>query len=310
MKVSRLVSIIIILIDRKRISAKELASMFEVSVRTIYRDIESISMAGIPVHSTSGVGGGFEIMGNYKIDKNTFTEADLVTLLMGVSSIPNIMKNKEVINTLTKIKKFIPVDKLESINSQTEQIYIDFSHWMGGRDLEDYLNIVKKALQENKLLIFEYLNHSGVKTTRQVEPYQLILKNSQWYFYGYCYERSDFRLFKVTRLSNLKIEDVTFIPKPYKNPSLNTKDIINKLQITIKLRIHESIMERILDYCDYDSFLKDGENHYILNFPFIDNDYYYGILLSFGEQCECLEPLHIRSKLKRKIADLSQIYEK
>ncbi|MGO2082683.1 helix-turn-helix transcriptional regulator [Vagococcus sp.] len=310
MKMSRLISIIIILIDKQRISAKELATIFEVSTRTIYRDIEAISMAGIPVHSTSGVGGGFEIMENYKMDKNTFSEADIITLLTGVSSIPNIMKNKEVTNTLTKIKKFIPADKLESINLQTEQLHIDFSHWMGDRDLEVYLNIIKNALQKNQLLFFEYLNHSGIKTKRQIEPYQLVLKNTQWYLYGYCYERNDFRLFKLTRLSDLKIEEMTFIPKDYPKPFLDATEISNQLKVTVKLRIHESIMERLLDYCDYDSFLKDGENHYILNFPFIENDYYYGILLSFGEQCECLEPLHIRSALKRKIANLFQIYEK
>lgn len=95
MKVSRLVNIIMILMDKKRIGAKELADMFEVSTRTIYRDIESISMAGVPVHSSSGVGGGFEIMENYKIDKNTFSEADLTTLLIGISSIPNVMKVKK-----------------------------------------------------------------------------------------------------------------------------------------------------------------------------------------------------------------------
>ena len=93
MKVSRLVSIIFILMDKKRISAQELANMFEVSVRTIYRDIEAISMAGIPVHSIAGVGGGFEVMEKYKIDKKAFSEEDLTTILMGISSIPAVMKS-------------------------------------------------------------------------------------------------------------------------------------------------------------------------------------------------------------------------
>ncbi|MCH4168532.1 MAG: YafY family transcriptional regulator [Streptococcaceae bacterium] len=309
MKVNRLVSIIMILIDKKRISAKKLADMFEVSTRTIYRDIEAISMAGIPVHSTTGMGGGFEIMENYKIDKNTFSQAELITLLIGISSIPNDIKSKDFTNTLTKIKSLIPIDKVETTNLQTEQIHIDFSHWMGNRNLETTLDIIKIALQENKVISFEYLNHSGNKTKRQVEPYQLVLKSSQWYFQGYCYERNDFRLFKLTRLSNLKMENTRFIPKKYQKPLLDTTKILSKLQVTIKLRIHQSIMEQLLDYCDYDSFLKDGESHYIVNFPFIENDYHYGILLSFADSCECLAPLHIRTELKRKIANLYQIYK-
>lgn len=309
MKVSRLLSIITILMDKKRISAKELADMFEVSTRTIYRDVEAISMAGIPVHSTSGVGGGFEIMENYKMDKNTFSETELTTLLIGISSIPDVMKNKDFINTHTKIKRLIPTGKIESTSIQTEQIHIDFSRWMGNRNLEPYLNTIKMALKENKILSFEYINHSGSKTTRQVEPYQLVLKNSQWYFHGYCYKRNDFRLFKLTRLSHLKIKDTIFLPKNYPKLLLDTKEILAKLQVTIKLRIHTSIMEQLLDYCDYDNFLKENKDYYIVNFPFIENSYYYGILLSFGSKCECIAPLHIRTELKRKIADLSKIYD-
>lgn len=309
MKVSRLVSIIFILMDKKRIRAQELANMFEVSVRTIYRDIEAINLAGIPVHSITGVGGGFEIMENYKIDKRAFSEEDLTTLLMGISSIPTVMKSNSFIHTYGKINSLIPEERKEAAHFHAEQMQIDFSHWMGNRDLEDYIETIKTALLKSRILSFEYINHSGEETKRQVEPYQLILKGSQWYFQGYCYKRENFRLFKLTRMTNLKIENFEFIQKKYPKPLLDTVGILDKLQISIKLRIHESIRERLLDYCDYDNFLKDGKNHYIVTFPFIENNYYYGILLSFGEHCECIEPLHIRTELKRKIADLSKIYE-
>ncbi|PWI22817.1 YafY family transcriptional regulator [Kurthia zopfii] len=309
MKISRLISIYVILMDKKRISAKELANIFEVSTRTIYRDVEAINLAGIPIYSTSGVGGGFEIMENHKMDKNTFSEEELTTLLMGVSSIPDSMKSKDFINTFTKIRQFIPSEKLESTNIQSEQVQIDFNQWIGYRNLEPQINRIKTALKDNKLLSLEYISHSGNKTTRKVEPYQLVLKSSKWYFHGYCYKRNDFRLFKLTRILTLEIVDRTFIPKKYPKLLLDTKEIITNLQVTIKLRVHESIMEQLLDYCDYESFLKDGEHHYIVNFPFIDQDYYYGILLSFGNKCECISPPQIRTKLKEKIAALARIYE-
>lgn len=309
MKISRLMSIIMILMDKKRIGAQELANMFEVSTRTIYRDIETINMAGIPVYSTSGVGGGFEIMENYKIDKNTFSEADIVTLLTGIGSIPNVMKNDEFIHTLSKIKSIIPDENRDVIKHQTEQLHIDFSHWMRTRDINPYLNIIKQALQDNKLLSFHYINHHGEKTTRQVEPYKLILKNSQWYLHGYCYLRNDFRMFKLTRLSNLKIEHTVFRPRIYEKPLLETHENISKLQTTIKLRIHESIMEQLLDYCEHNKFSFDKDSYYFVDFPFFENDYYYGILLSFGEYCECLEPKHIRTELKRKVSNIAKLYK-
>ena len=308
MKVNRLVSIIMILMDKKRVGAQELADMFEVSTRTIYRDIEAINMAGIPVHSISGVGGGFEIMANYKVDKQTFSDSELITLLTGIASIQSIMKNNEFINTLAKIKQIIPEEKNEAINLQTEQLHIDFSHWMGTRNVEPHINTIKQALKENKILSFQYLNHHGNKTIRQVEPYKLVLKSSQWYFHGYCYERKNFRLFKLNRLLHLKLEADTFLPRKYKQPLLETSNIISNLQITIKLRIHESIMERLLDYCNYEQFSYDKDNYYLVDFPFIENDYYYGILLSFGEQCECVEPEHIRLGIQKKIANLSALY--
>ncbi|HGZ8701321.1 TPA: helix-turn-helix transcriptional regulator, partial [Staphylococcus aureus] len=121
MKISRLISIILLLNERKRVSAHELSELMEVSQRTIYRDIEAINIAGIPVYSIPGVGGGFEIMENFKIDKNTFTENELASLLISNSNFPEKLKNNDFFNTNLKIKSLIPKDKLNSIETQVEQ---------------------------------------------------------------------------------------------------------------------------------------------------------------------------------------------
>ena len=173
MKVDRLVSIIMILLDKKRIGAQELADMFEVSSRTIYRDIDAINMAGIPVRSTSGVGGGFEIMQNYKVDSKVFSTADLSAILMGLSSISNMIQGNELVNDLAKVKSFIPADRAKDIELKANQISIDLSPWMVNRNIQPYLEIIKTALQESKLLSFEYADRFG-KTVRTSEPYQLI----------------------------------------------------------------------------------------------------------------------------------------
>lgn len=115
MKVDRLISIVLVLLDKNRISAQELADMFEVSLRTIYRDIDAIELAGIPIRSTSGVGGGFEIMPNYKIDKKVFSTADLSAILIGLSSISNMIQSDELRNTLAKVKSFIPTERAKEI---------------------------------------------------------------------------------------------------------------------------------------------------------------------------------------------------
>lgn len=145
--------------------------MFEVSSRTIYRDIDAINMAGIPVRSTSGVGGGFEIMQNYKVDSKVFSTADLSAILMGLS---NMIQGNELVNALAKVKSFIPADRAKDIELKANQISIDLSPWMINRNIQPYLEIIKTALQESKLLSFEYADRFGNKTVRTAEPYQLI----------------------------------------------------------------------------------------------------------------------------------------
>ena len=309
MKIDRLVSIIMILLNKKHMSAQELADMFEVSPRTIYRDIDAINMAGIPIHATPGVGGGFEIMQNYKIDKKVFSSADLSSILTGLSGLSNMIQGDELANVLAKVKSFIPADRAKDIELKVNQICIDLSPWMGNENIQLYLEIVKAALQESKLLSFEYIAHHGNKTARTVEPYQLILKSSHWYLHGYCRKRNDYRMFRLSRMSNLQIQEKSFTPREYQKPALDFTEIWETIQIKIKIRIHKSILDRVLDFCSYKHFSPDCEEHYIVSFPFIENEYYYNILLSFGDKCECLEPMHIRTEMKRRIQKISTLYE-
>ena len=309
MKVDRLVSIIMILLDKKRIGAQELAEMFEVSHRTIYRDIDTINMAGIPVQSISGVGGGFEIMQKYKIDKKVFSTDDLSAILMGLSSLSNMIRGDELVNAFAKVRSFIPAERAKDIELKANQIYIDLSPWIGSKNIQSYLEIIKTALMESKLLSFDYADRYGNTTSRTAEPYQLVLKNSHWYWQGYCYKRNDYRLFKLSRISNLQLQEESFTPRDYQKPQLDFTDILATLQTVIKIRIHKSVMDRVLDFCTYEHFSPDGDEYYIVNFPFIENEYYYNILFSFGDKCECLEPLHIRTEMKRRINNIAAIYK-
>ncbi len=309
MKVDRLVSIIMTLLDKKRIGAQALADMFEVSPRTIYRDIEAINMAGIPIRSISGVGGGFEIMPEYKLDKKVFSNADLSAILMGLSSLSNMVPDNELVNVLAKVKSLIPDGEEKDIEIKTDQIRIDLSPWIGNRNIQPYLETIKTALQDHKLLRFEYMAHRGNKSVRTVEPYQLVLKGGHWYFQGYCHVRNDYRLFRLSRITKLQMEQETFIPRDYQKPILAFEKIAETMQTEIKIRIHKSVLDRVLEYCTYDRFVPDDGEYYIVNFPFIENDYYYDILLGFGDKCECLEPPHIRTEIKRKIQDMAAMYD-
>lgn len=307
MKVDRLVSIILLLLEKERVGAQELAERFEVSPRTIYRDIDAINMAGIPVRSTPGAGGGFEILPRYKLDKSTFSVADLSALLMGLSHLSGVMRGDELANALAKVKSFIPADRAKEVELRANQVCIDLTPWMGNRNLQPCLETIKTALQQKKLLSFAYTDLRGEQTTRTVEPYQLVLKSSHWYLQGYCWRRSDFRLFKLSRMTNLRMQAETFTQREYEKPRLDFDGRLEAMQTKIKIRIHRSVVERILDYCAYEDLLPDGGEYYIADFPFIENEYYYGILLSFGEKCECLER-RIRDEIKRRAQRIAALY--
>ncbi len=309
MKVDRLVSIIMVLLEKERIGARELADMFEVSPRTIYRDIDAINMAGIPVRGASGVGGGFEIMPEYKVDRKVFSASDLSAILMGLSGLSGMLRGDELANALAKVKSFIPADKAKDIELRASQIFIDLNPWMDSRDLQPYLEIIKTALQESRLLSFEYVNRRGEKSARTAEPYQLMLKNGHWYWQGYCYTKNDFRLFKLSRTSHLQIREQCFTPRERQKPQLDFADAAASMQTEIKLRIHRAVMDRVLDYCPFEHFSPDGSEHFIVRFPFIENEYHYDILLSFGDKCECLEPPHIRAQMKQRIHSIAALYE-
>ena len=309
MKVDRLVSIIMLLLDKKRISAQELADMFEVSPRTIYRDMEAINLAGIPIRSTSGVGGGFEIMPEYKMDKKVFSADDLAALLMGLSGLSGMIQGDELVHALAKVKSFVPAGRAKEIELKVNQICIDLSPWMGNSNVQPYFEILQTALRESRLVTFDYVAHHGEKSLRSVEPYQLVLKGNHWYLQGYCRKRNDFRLFRLSRMSGLQMQEEAFTPRDYPKPQLDYAGILETMQTKIKIRIHRSVMDRVLDYCTYEDVSPDGSEHYVVSFPFIENEYHYGILLSFGDQCECLEPSHIRAEIMRRIRDMAAVYE-
>lgn len=308
MKINRLVSIIMILLEKKRISAQELADMFEVSRRTIYRDLEAISMAGIPVSATPGTSGGIEIMSQYKIDKKVFSRDDLSALLLGLNSLPKTLRSSEVEHTLAKLRSLVPEEQAEDIEIRTSQVLIDLSPWFGERNVNHNLEIIKVALEESRLISFTYIDGHSIKTERKAEVYQLVLKGRAWYVQTFCLTKNDFRLFRLSRMTVLTLLDEKFLPRKYQKPVLDFEETAKKMQTVIKLRVHKSILDRLLEFCDFDCIKADGEEYYLAEYPFIERDYYYDMLLSFGDKCECMEPPHVREELKKRIERLGRVY--
>ena len=308
MRIDRLISIIMVLLERKRISATKLAEMFEVTPRTIYRDIETIGLAGIPIITYPGINGGIGIMEEYKINKKLFTPSDITTLLRGLGSISSTLSNEEIVNTLAKVKGLIPAEQIRDIELKSSQITIDLTPWAGNKNLQPNLEEIKSSLNENRLLCFKYSDRNGKKSDRRVEPYQLVLKESNWYLLAYCTSKCEYRIFKLSRISQIEILDEVFTSREFDAKTLRTPDWVEKKLITLKLLIDESLRERMLEICGEENIELYGDNQLVVDFPFMEDDFGYNLLLSFGDKCECLEPLRVRDEIIRRIKNLSDVY--
>ncbi|MCP1224178.1 YafY family protein [Sebaldella sp. S0638] len=308
MKIERLLSIIVILLERKKVPAPKLAEIFEVTTRTIYRDIDTLNAAGIPIITYPGVNGGVGILEEFKIEKNLFTSEDLASLLTGLSSINSTFSSSEITNALIKLKGIIPQKKLKEIEQKTNRIIIDITPWKNSNNVSSDLKNIKSAMDKNKILTFKYEDRQRKKSTRKIEPYRIILKGSDWYVEGFCILREDFRYFKLSRISGLKITNKSFIPREIPESDPENGPIQEKI-IKMKVSVDKSLRGEFSELYGEKCFLSETESRYTAEIPFADNEYSYRLLMGFIDKCEILEPENIRNEFILRIKKAANLYK-
>lgn len=306
MKLERLFAITTLLMNRKRITALELAEYFEVSARTIYRDIEAIGQAGIPIVTYQGAGGGYEIMDNYKIDRQMFTADDFNSIMIALKGVATTYDDQKFASAISKLKLLTP----ETVNNSLtpDQLILDFSPW-GGKTYQDKLELLKKAISECWVVEFKYTNYLGEISNRTVEPLTLILKGLTWYFHGFCRTRNDYRNFRLSRIRDLKIGGVKFQPRERTAEHYKIEDEW-KPEHTVKLvlRFAPRLRSVIEDYYDADNVRTDAEGFLIVEAFFPDDEWSYNQILHFGEGVEVLEPESFRAVIREKARRILEKY--
>ena len=180
--------------------------------------------------------------------------------------------------------------------------------WSGNTYASPNLDKVKCALEENHLLSFTYSNSSNKKSSRTVEPYRMVLKEGSWYLQAYCKLREEFRIFKLNRMFEVEVMDLVFEPREFVEIDLDGKGWIDQRIVYIRLKVHSDMRERVIEHCKEVSITPFNHDYVIVDFPFVEDELGYGILLSFGHKCECLETQHIREELKCRIEKMMAIY--
>ncbi len=303
-KVDRLIGILTILLQNEKITAPELAEKFEVSRRTINRDIEDLCKAGIPLVTLQGVGGGICIAEGYKLDKTIFTSKEMQAILTGLKSLDSVSGDNRYRQLVDKL--FVGVNLSdESVYDASGHILIDLaSHYKG--TLAPKIELIRTAIEENKLMEFDYYCYSG-ESKRVIEPYLIVFQWSNWYVWGFCKEREAFRLFKLNRLLNLRVLKESYTKR--KVPSLQ-KQIDQVFENTIHLvaNFDSSVKWRLIEEYGIDSFseLKNGELYF--EFDFSNRDNLFGWILGFGDKVKIIEPMEIKEEYLQIIDSIRKIY--
>ncbi|MCY6959918.1 helix-turn-helix transcriptional regulator [Clostridium brassicae] len=299
MQINRLFEIVYILLDKKTITAGELAEHFEVSIRTIYRDIEVLSGAGIPIYTSKGKGGGISIIENFVLNKSMLSEEEQNDILMSLQGL-NATKYPDTEPVLKKLSLLFNKQGMNWID-------VDFSHWGSKNSEREKFDILKRAILNRNLITFDYFSSYKEKTERTVEPLKLIFKGQSWYLYGYCRVKDDFRIFKITRIKNLNKLDIAFMRDIPKDIWTESETCKNKL-VTLVLRIHPKMAYRVYDEFDEECIQRNEDGSFNVTVTLMENEWVYGYILSYGNYVEILEPKHIREIVKIKLKEALKKY--
>ncbi|MDG8510800.1 YafY family transcriptional regulator [Streptococcus pneumoniae] len=297
MKDNRLFRILYYILEKGKVTASELADKFEVSVRTIYRDIDSISSAGIPIYALQGKGGGIEIAEDFVLSKSLLSENEKQQIMSALQGLDNtaIQHENELLTKLSALFKM----------KNTSWIEVDFNNWQNNKMYEKTFNDIKSAILSKNIVSFTYFSSNEKETSRRVKPVRLLFKGQDWYLYALCLIRNDFRYFKLSRIKNLETHTEKFDD--------NFEDVVLKKEMPYENTVHIKVkFDRKAAFRVYDELngeiTEDDEGNLYAEIE-IPNDYnLFNYIFSFGDGAEVLEPKEIRMQIKEMINKMAGKY--
>lgn len=289
MKIDRLIGILSILLQKKKTTALELAERFEVSRRTINRDIENLCKAGIPIQTSQGAGGGISIMEGFAMERTLLTSKDMKMILAGLRSLDSVSGSHYYGQLMEKIKP-----GSSDIVTGSDAILIDLSSW--NKDaIAPKVSFIQDAIEERTILAFDYYAPSG-DSHREIEPYYLIFKWSSWYVYGFCLMRQDFRMFKLNRMSGIRCIGRHFEMRSVQTPDLSIGNLYPP-EIKVTAIVEARMKWRLIEEFGSDCFTIREDGRLLFSGLYSDEDSLLAWILTFGDQIKLLEPDWVKEKL-------------
>ena len=301
MKMERLIGILSILLQRERITAPELAEQFEVSRRTIQRDIESLCRAGIPIATAQGAGGGISIMEGYRVDRTVLTAPEMQAILAGLRSLDSVSGTRRYAQLMDKLSA-----GAGGLVPGGAHMLIDLASWYK-TSLPPKIELIQGAIEQHRTIRFRYFSPKE-ESVRTVEPYYLVFHWSTWYVWGWCRMRENFRLFKLNRMTELTTGDL-FELRPAPLPDLEPERVFPvKFQVTILF--DPACRWRLVEEYGADRFTMEPDGRLRFTGGFPDTDSVLSWVLTFEDKAELLEPEELRKQLKELTETLARRYRR
>lgn len=299
MKENRYFQMIYLLLDKGQMTAPELADYFEVSIRTIYRDIDILSSAGIPIYATQGKGGGIAIQDSYVLKKSLLSEQEQKQILMALQGI-RVLEDEQINMLLSKLSGVFQ-------RQQGNWLEIDFSTWTKSGAGKHNFQLLQSAIWKSRIVSFSYYSGKGEQTKRIIELHKLVFKTSDWYLYGYCTLRKDFRFFKLTRIRDLKLQDAEFMRETPEH-IFERSDEFEMKTVQVTLLFDAGMSHEV--YEKFDEEVSEQEDGSLLVTTILpDNELLYSYVLSCRERVEVLSPPYVRDNVRKRVRKMLEIYK-
>ncbi len=298
MKTERLFQIVYFLLEKKCMTASELADKLSVSVRTVYRDVDALSMAGVPVYCIAGNGGGISLMPGFTIDKALLTEEEWRQIIYALQSIKLADENVEKL-----------VSKIGTVcgKQEADWIEVDFSRWGHRKEDSDKFNTLKQAIIQKRIVEIYYIDAHGKKSFRKLEPVRLVFRNAYWYLYAHCHRAKDFRCFKMNRIVKIEVTDAVFQEKSIVVPDMEVESEFE--EIALQLKVKEKVAYRVFDDFGKAHIKKEDDGSVILSVKLPYDNWITTYILSYGTNVEILEPLWLKDEMRQHVKKLAEFYE-
>lgn len=306
MKVERLLAIVMMLLNKRRMSARELADRFEVSLRTVYRDLETINAAGIPIVAYPGTSGGYEIMENFTIDRQYLSADELVAVIAALKGVHSSTDDKQIGHLLEKIKALLATAPT-SLQGGEHPVVYDFNPWGSSPAIEQKVARLREAIESRQRARIVYTKIQGEASERTIEPVRLIIKGYVWYVYAFCRGKEAFRLFRLSRVAELELLPEHFAAYDCEVETLQWQDEWDHGEkIALVLQFSPRVHVRVRDMFDPQTIETAPNGEMTVRTTMADDEWLTGMLLSYGDSVQVLAPDFIRQR----IADTAPLWHR